>query len=374
MLISKEVEVTLAGKWIKYYEDLGYKIPRVTRYYEYDNHSSYSRTFCPNGAKIKVKVEDLPLGSASARVKCKCDNCGKITEMSYSKYIKQNTNGITYCYDCRKIRTLGEKHFNWNSSLTQEERERKRVYPEYTLWSKRVLARDNYTCCKCGKKSDGGMCAHHINGYDWCKEERTDVKNGITLCGDCHKNFHLIYGYGNNTRQQFEEWFDKPLDMLNDYNGNIPTSVPIVCLETEELITNITEFCREHKLVPNCLRNSCKEHIPSKGYNYMYYDEYKDLSIDEINKEILRTKDGYHNRKIVQLDKNNNILHIFTNVHEAQKFIGAKSAGAIGAIARHKKGYKTSFGYKWEYLDYYFYNMSNCKTVKKLLDKYWIRN
>ncbi len=165
MLISKEVEITLAGKWIKYYEDLGYEIPRVTRHYEYKNHSSYSRRFCPNGTKIKVKVEDLPLGSSSARVKCQCDNCGKITEMSYSKYVEQNTNGITYCFDCKKIRTLGEKHFNWNPSLTQEERERRRHYSEYSEWTKRVLARDNYICKKCNKNIDSNGCAHHIDGY-----------------------------------------------------------------------------------------------------------------------------------------------------------------------------------------------------------------
>ncbi|MBE6069961.1 MAG: hypothetical protein E7211_20050 [Clostridium lundense] len=110
MLISKEVEVTLAGKWIKYYEDLGYEIPRVTREYKREGKGITKVTMCPTGTKIVVDIKDVPLGS-SARVKCKCDNCGRITEMQYDKYIKQNTNGVTYCYNCKSIRISGEKVF-----------------------------------------------------------------------------------------------------------------------------------------------------------------------------------------------------------------------------------------------------------------------
>lgn len=113
MLLTKEVEVTLAGKWIKYYENLGYEIPKVTRHYSYKSGGNYERVMTPNGTKIKVKIEDVPKGSTSVRVQCKCDNCGKITEMSYAHFNRKTLhekNGITYCQKCSKIWNLGEKH------------------------------------------------------------------------------------------------------------------------------------------------------------------------------------------------------------------------------------------------------------------------
>jgi hypothetical protein len=70
-----------------------------------------------------------------------------------------------------------------------------------------ILNRDNYTC-QCCHKRGGNINAHHLDGYDWCKEKRTDVNNAVTLCQDCHSDFHHQYGYGGNTKEQFEEWIN----------------------------------------------------------------------------------------------------------------------------------------------------------------------
>lgn len=102
----------------------------------------------------------------------------------------------------------GELHPNWNSNITDEERESKRKFNGYDEWRKEVFERDNYTCQCCGDNRGGNLIGHHKDGYDWCVERRIDVTNGVTLCENCHKKFHSIYGYGGNTEQQFEEFMN----------------------------------------------------------------------------------------------------------------------------------------------------------------------
>lgn len=72
-------------------------------------------------------------------------------------------------------------------------------------WLRNVYTRDRFTCVKC-KATNCRLAAHHLDGYQWCVERRTDVTNGVTLCAPCHRLFHKLYGRHNNTEQQFKEW------------------------------------------------------------------------------------------------------------------------------------------------------------------------
>ena len=115
------------------------------------------------------------------------------------------------CPECFQYPTR-ENHPKWNPNLTQEEREKRREGIGIEQWRKEVYERDNYTCQCCGDNKGGNLVAHHLNSYNWDKEHRTDVDNGITLCEECHKQFHKIYGYGNNSKEQFEEYFKNNVD------------------------------------------------------------------------------------------------------------------------------------------------------------------
>ncbi|MDU4051081.1 MAG: HNH endonuclease signature motif containing protein [Clostridium perfringens] len=103
-----------------------------------------------------------------------------------------------------KIR--GKNHFRYNPNITQKEREVRRHYSEYHLWKKEIFRKFDYTC-QCCLKRGGDMEPHHLDGYNKFKEKRTDVNNGVLLCVNCHKEFHKIYGYGNNTLEQFKEFY-----------------------------------------------------------------------------------------------------------------------------------------------------------------------
>lgn len=110
---------------------------------------------------------------------------------------------------------FGQENPNYKHGISEEERYKKRLITGYGIWRKKVYERDNYTCQCCGKKSNGDIVAHHLDGYSWCKEKRTDINNGITLCNSCHDEFHSIYGKFNNTKEQFYEFLNIKLEHLS---------------------------------------------------------------------------------------------------------------------------------------------------------------
>ena len=146
-LISKEIEITLSSKNIKYYENLGYEIPRY--------YNKRKKTMCvKRGTKIKVIVKDLPIGS-HIKVKVKCDYCGNEYELKYQNYVRHNHDGKIYCKICSStvltskekngmfgVCRYGKNNPNYNPNKTDEEREQGRCYPEYTEFIKKVL-KDN---------------------------------------------------------------------------------------------------------------------------------------------------------------------------------------------------------------------------------------
>ena len=113
------MEIRAKCKDTKYYESLGYKIPR-------DKDSRGRSRIIPN-AKIVVTVKDLP-ASSTALVDYKCDDCGEIHTVEYGslKYRKNSQylkTGETLCRTCANKRMSGE-----NSSCFKHGVER---YSEY---------------------------------------------------------------------------------------------------------------------------------------------------------------------------------------------------------------------------------------------------
>ena len=110
-LIDREIEVSLGGSNIKYYENLGYKIPKY-----YDNRKK--KEVVKRGTKILINIKDLnKFSSLKVNVKCDNPNCKKNEyKVSYAIYIKCNRNGKYYCKDCAmKLFNSGENNSNYNS-------------------------------------------------------------------------------------------------------------------------------------------------------------------------------------------------------------------------------------------------------------------
>ena len=100
----------------------------------------------------------------------------------------------------------GEDNVLWNPNKTRLARQKDRKLLENARWRKGVFERDNYVCQITGNRKGHYLVAHHLNSYNSNLEERFDVDNGITISIGVHKLFHKQYGYGNNIKEQFEEF------------------------------------------------------------------------------------------------------------------------------------------------------------------------
>lgn len=127
--------------------------------------------------------------------------CGHEYSSSYMSFYGSKHK---MCKKCSKEINKGENAYNWRGGCESERIAFRKTY-EFKKWRADVLKRDNYTCQLC-KEVGGKLNAHHLDGYNWCIEKRTDEANGVTLCEKCHNEFHSIYGRGNNTNKQFKEF------------------------------------------------------------------------------------------------------------------------------------------------------------------------
>jgi hypothetical protein len=133
-------------------------------------------------------------------------SCGSADVKTFAAF-----KATSECPKCWIQKRSGENNWRWNPNLTDAEREENKSrasLPEQKKWKLAVYKRDKYLCQCCGKRSTrkNPINAHHLDGYNWCIERRTDVTNGVTLCQNCHTDFHSEHGYGYNTLTQYNEW------------------------------------------------------------------------------------------------------------------------------------------------------------------------
>ena len=121
------------------------------------------------------------------------------------RQILLGSNGLKCC-GSEKLR--GSNNYNWNPNLSDEERNHRRNGYLSSQWAAAVRVRDEYTCQVCNKNNliSPYCISHHIESYNHNENLRYDINNGACLCRECHSNFHKKYGYGKNTRDQFEKF------------------------------------------------------------------------------------------------------------------------------------------------------------------------
>ena len=174
-----------------------------------------------------------------------CSECKKLYNSKYcTKCNKPIPKSRKYdlCSECLAEERHNEKYIKFNCAYCGKESERLKAHtkgeilfcsqecmglyrridptkladvsknPKIVDWSKKVISKFDNTCIKCGRHFDKGLNAHHLNSKDWDKGNMYNVDNGVPLCNECHQDYHMLYGYGNNTEEQFLEWYNEYLD------------------------------------------------------------------------------------------------------------------------------------------------------------------
>lgn len=162
--------------------------------------------------------------------KCICD-CGSEAIVP-SRHLIQHNVVSCGCYRNEKsrengkvggIKISGPKSHLYKPELSDEERLAERNLVETRKWRSAVFERDNYTCRVCGRQG-GKLQAHHLFSWAGHKELRFDINNGLTVCAEEHRAFHLYNGGPRKscTASDFDRFVEHGKKVQNASEPNHP--------------------------------------------------------------------------------------------------------------------------------------------------------
>jgi len=158
-----------------------------------------------------------------------CGVCGHEWESTVNN--RNKGNGCWQCYNARKC---GEGNHKWKGGITPLNQY---LRTHILKWKKESFRKYNYRCAITGKNYSGKIEIHHIYGFEKILQETMEILNlpiydevskytgdelrlikdtcnklhfkyglGVCLAKKVHDEFHSIYGYGNNTQEQWKEF------------------------------------------------------------------------------------------------------------------------------------------------------------------------
>lgn len=146
-------------------------------------------------------------------------------------------------------------------------------------WKQILLKQYNYKCFLTNLKgtSNDPLICHHLFSWSDNKQLRYNITNGVVLKKSVHKELHDIYGYGYNTKAQFEQfckiYYNVKVNFLINSNHE-----PIVKLEEKEGLKTFREQKHQHL---ECLLNS-RNHKLISGYYTNHQSPIRILCLEHI--------------------------------------------------------------------------------------------
>ena len=212
----------------------GMKFGKLTVISKNENRKSramYWNCKCECGNTRVIKGTSLTSGKTKS---CGCYVKETIKKLWEDEGYKQRQS------DMAKARH-GDKHPNWQGGITPITNHLRNMQIVQD-WHKNSKEQVNYICQLTGKTGTK-LNTHHllafsmiirkghelhnipikeqVNDYtreelklleDYVAEWHKDTSNAVVLCDEVHKLFHNLYGKGDNTREQYEEFKQRYLD------------------------------------------------------------------------------------------------------------------------------------------------------------------
>ena len=179
--------------------------------------------------RLNVKGYKLLSEYANTKTKVLIDfNCGHEPNWIRPNAVKQGVG----CPKCATENNSGENCNLWKGGVSPLA---KHLREKINQWKKDSFKQTNYKCVITGVK--GSVVVHHLTGFntilfetmetlnlpiyqtisEYTPEELKLIENkclelhykyglGVVLSEEVHKEFHSIYGYGDNTPEQFKEF------------------------------------------------------------------------------------------------------------------------------------------------------------------------
>lgn len=187
-------------------------------------YGTHSNMFTATNAKrINTNNEKYgcsnPFANEEIKDKIKYTNIQKYgvpySQQSYlvrekTKHTCHEKYGVNNYVELFKGKFIKENSPVWKGGVLSGRTERATY--EYSKWRGSVFDRDCYCCQRCGARNGDGyrveLHAHHIQNWADNISDRYDINNGITLCDNCHYEFHSIYGKHNNNSQQLHQFLN----------------------------------------------------------------------------------------------------------------------------------------------------------------------
>ena len=179
-----------------------------------------------------IEILSTKYVNSATKLKCRCKIDGYIWESKYG-----HLKGKHGCPLCAIATISGENSYRWKGGVTPlHEYLRMKI----TAWKKDSIKSCGFKCIITGKSFD---VIHHRIGFDQILKETIETINlplyheinkytdielklientclelhykyglGVCLAKEVHMEFHNIYGNGNNTNKQFEEFKQQQLN------------------------------------------------------------------------------------------------------------------------------------------------------------------
>jgi hypothetical protein len=226
MIVDEPIKVKIIKRNIEHYKSKGYEVELGLEIFVSSRDLTPSNTtlvtrICDECGQKKIlkfsKASDLCKKCATTKANKKRRDDSKTTcECGNKKYYYSDT-----CMDCwKKIdktgenspcfgvknphlsslenRQQGKTHWNWKGGISKRS-------GEQIAWSKAVKELADNLCDCCGYSRGVALEAHHLYSDNTDKGDFT-LDNGVSLCSNCHKEFHKKYGFGDNTPDQYIEF------------------------------------------------------------------------------------------------------------------------------------------------------------------------